>query len=219
MAAALVGSSIAALTDKVKEYGAEKIFTLEKEDLAWYQSEAHMAAAVKAAEEFNAQCILVASTAMGRDLAPRIAAKMNIMYLPDTTDLQLDGDNLVAHRPVYAGKAYVDIRAVAVPVVVATRPNVFEMTPSPGTGEIVPLSVEYSLLSKVVDVAATGGEKLDVAEADRIVAGGRGMKDAESFKMLEELAGTLGAAVGASRAVVDAEWRPIRNRSDKQAKP
>ncbi len=100
-----------------------------------------------------------------------------------------------------------DLKAKVLPVVITTRPNVFDVEQADGTGVRVDLKPSYELKAKTVEVRVSAGERPDVVEADRIVSGGRGMKEPENFKLIEDLADVLGAAVGASRAVVDADWR------------
>ena len=206
--ALLVGANLDSAIAEVKKCGADRIFLVENKELVNYQSEGYLAAVVEAVKACEAKIILLASTTLGRDLAPRIAAKLQVMLLPDVTALKHDDGNLIAHRPAYGGKVYLDLKAKMLPVVISTRPNVFDVAEAGGAGEVASLAPQFTLKAKVIEVVASGGGKLDVAEADRIVSGGRGMKSAENFKMLEELAEVLGAAVGASRAVVDAGWRP-----------
>ncbi len=209
-AALVVGSGLDGAIEEIKKCGPDKIYYVNNADLDNFQPEGYTAAVVKAAEEFNAQVILMASTSLGRDLAPRVAAKKTIMLLPDVTEIKFsqDPEGIVMKRPVYAGKAYLDIRATMLPVVSTTRPNVFDVEEASGAGEVVELAVEFEAKSKVVETVLSGGEKLDVAEADRIVSGGRGLRESDNFKLVEDLAATLGAAVGASRPVVDSDWRP-----------
>ncbi len=206
--AVLVGNSLGSAVDTVKANCADKIFVTESADLENFVAEGYMATMVEAAGQFDAQVVLLASTIRGRDLAPRVAAKLGTTIIPDATTIKVEGGNITATRPVFAGKVYRDISVKALPIVITTRPNVFELEASDGAGERIDLAPAYEAKSKVVEVIAASSDKLDVAEADRVVAGGRGMKDAETFKQLDELADVLGGAVGASRAVVDADWRP-----------
>ncbi|MCB2199252.1 electron transfer flavoprotein subunit alpha/FixB family protein [bacterium] len=205
--AVIPGANLDAAVAAAKGHGAAKVFTNDSADLANYVPEGYLASVVEAASQCNAEVVLLGATSQGRDLAPRVAAKMGVMFLPDVTKISTD-DGLVATRPVYAGKVNISLKAKELPVVISTRPNTFDLAANEGAGELVAISPEFNAKAKVVEVVASGGEKLDVAEADRIVAGGRGLKEPENFKVLEDLADSLGAAVGASRAVVDAGWRP-----------
>jgi electron transfer flavoprotein alpha subunit len=152
--------------------------------------------------------VVFAATATGRDLAPRVAAKLGVSVAADLTDLTA-GDPIVATRPVYAGKALQKIRVTARPAVLSVRPSVF--TPDERSAAVTPetLPVAASGRVRVREIKAAPAGTLDVAEAQVIISGGRGLKDPANFKVLEELAHAFGgrAAVGASRAVVDAGWR------------
>ncbi|HEY7193569.1 MAG TPA: electron transfer flavoprotein subunit alpha/FixB family protein [Gemmatimonadales bacterium] len=155
--------------------------------------------------------VVFAATATGRDLAPRVAAKLGVGVASDLTDLTVEGggDAIVATRPVYAGKALQKLRVTARPAVLSLRPNIF--TPDQRAADVTPeaLSVTASGRVKVREVKPAPAGTLDVAEAQVIISGGRGLKEPANFKVLEELAQAFGgrAAVGASRAVVDAGWR------------
>ncbi|MBZ0263606.1 electron transfer flavoprotein subunit alpha/FixB family protein [bacterium] len=207
-AAVIIGVDVDQVVAEVKMHGADKIFVIKKDDLEHYQSAGHLASVVEAVAQFDSKLVMIAATSLGRDLAPRIAAKLGIMYFPDVTGAEFKDGDVVVKRPVYAGKIYMDFKAAKLPVVISTRPNVFDKVEIEGAGEVVELNPEYTLQTKVLDIIQSAAQKLDVSEADRIVAGGRGLKEPENFKLLENLADTLGAAVGASRAVVDAGWRP-----------
>ena len=153
--------------------------------------------------------VVFAATATGRDLAPRVAAKLGVAVAADVTDLAVEGDAIVATRPVYAGKALQKVRVLGRPAVVSVRPNVF--TASAQASQVKPETLSVASPGRVVvrEIKAAPAGMLDVAEAQIIISGGRGLKDPANFKVLEELAKAFGgrAAVGASRAVVDAGWR------------
>ncbi|MBA2244197.1 MAG: electron transfer flavoprotein subunit alpha/FixB family protein, partial [Gemmatimonadetes bacterium] len=147
-----------------------------------------------------------------KDLAPRVAARLGVGYAADCTAFEVEGGEVVATRPRYAGKVFSRVRFTGKPALLSVRPNVVMPTQSARAGEIRNLDVNLDGVDAgavVREVRAAGGEKLDVSEAPVIVSGGRGLREPENFKLLEELAEALGnAAVGASRAVVDAGWRP-----------
>jgi electron transfer flavoprotein alpha subunit len=154
---------------------------------------------------------MFSATALGKDLAPRVAVKLEAGLAADCTALRIENGQLVATRPVYAGKALTDV-VIQSPVKVFTlRPNVFTARASGSAAapaqEMSPEFAEEDFATVVKEIRASSG-KLDVAEADIIVTGGRGVKGPEHFSMIEQLAEALGGAVGASRAVVDAGWRP-----------
>lgn len=146
---------------------------------------------------------------MGKDLAPRVAAKVDAGIAMDVVAYEFEGDNLIASRPVYAGKALVDLKITSDVKILTLRPNVFPAGDASGNNAeiIIHEITDVDQSVKVVEVKKSD-EKLDVAEADIIVSGGRGMKGPEHFNLVEDLAKLLGAATGASRAVVDSGWRP-----------
>jgi len=148
---------------------------------------------------------------MGRDSAPRVAVKLDAGIASDCIAFKVDSGNIIATRPVYAGKALTEIKINSAVKVFTLRPNVFPAGTSTSMAAKVEVTdiplAESDFASLVIETTQASG-KIDVAEADIIVSGGRGMKGPENFKMIEDLAGVLGGAVGASRAVVDAGWRP-----------
>ncbi len=208
MNAVVVGSGLDAHLDAIKNHGADKIFTVDAADHDNYIPEAHLTAVVDAASQASATVCLIPATVRGHELAPRVAVKLDAGLIEDVTGLGAEGGTVVSTRPEYAGKVYRTLKSNALPMVVSTRPNNFDAVADPGAGEQVDLTIDYTAKAKVVETRKAGGEKIDVAEADRIVGGGRGLKEPENFKLIEDLADTLGAAVGASRPVVDSGWRP-----------
>jgi electron transfer flavoprotein alpha subunit len=209
--ALLIGNSVKALGSELGGYGAHKVLAVEDPRLALYSTTAYAKVIAEAARSVNAGLVFLAATAMGKDVAPRVAIKLQAGLAADCTALKVDNGTVIASRPVFAGKAITDV-TITTPVQVYTlRPNVFTAGASNGTQApveqfAVALSDEdFSVVVKEV-TQATG--KLDVTEADIIVSGGRGLKGPENFHIIEELAAVLGGAVGASRAVVDAGWRP-----------
>jgi electron transfer flavoprotein alpha subunit len=191
-------------------YGADKVFACKSEDLALYQSSryAKIASGLAVSNEYEA--VVLGTTALGKDLGPRIAAKLGAPLAGDVTSIS-GADGIVVTRPVYAGKATSTIKMTSTPCVLSIRPNAFAPGTAPRAGTVDDVSSGDSGDSLgAVTVAVKEPEKaaLDVAEASVVVAGGRGLKEAESFRLLEDLAAALGGAVGASRAVVDAGWRP-----------
>ena len=208
--AVVVGGDINDLND-ISKYGISKIVHLKNSDLANYSSSGYSEAISNYAKEAGAVCLIIGNTALGNDLAPRLAVKLNSACLMDCINLQVESNEIVATRPVYGGKANLKAKLTSEIKVFTIRPNVFKAnlvdngTPSVETKEIS----SPNLKARVVSFKKSEG-KLDVAEADIIVSGGRGMKGPENFHLIEELADSLGAAVGASRAVVDAGWRPHR---------
>ncbi len=211
VAAVVAGSGIAGLAPELAAYGAAKVFLADRPELALYSCEGYTAALDAAATAFAPSVVLVSATSMGKDVAPRFAARRKVGVLADVMSLDVEGGRLLGTRAVYSGKARATVKAdPAAALQVATpRPNVFPSSKAdkPGAGQAVALDLgALKIRAKVVKVEAAEGGEIDVAEADKIVSGGRGIKGPESWPILKELCHELGAALGASRAAVDAGW-------------
>jgi electron transfer flavoprotein alpha subunit len=155
--------------------------------------------------------VLFAASAMGKDLAPRVAARLDLPLATDATALEVEDGELVITRPLYAGRVFARLVLHAEPRLVSVRSNIFRPEARAGAGTVTELAVPAGdWRVKVREVTAAGGGTMDVGEAPIVVSGGRGMKDPANWKILEDLRDALGAkaALGASRAVVDAGWRP-----------
>ncbi|HLE60049.1 MAG TPA: electron transfer flavoprotein subunit alpha/FixB family protein [Thermoanaerobaculaceae bacterium] len=207
VSAVLVGNGIGAKVAELGKYGAGKVFVADEEKLARYSAEGYTAAVRAAVEKCGPTALFMAATALGRDLSGRVSARLGWGCLADVVKVQIEGGAVVATRPVYSGKALATADGAGKPVVVTLRPNVFPVGTGEGKAEIEPLpQVAGDIRAVVKEILAKEGGELDVAEADVIVSGGRGIKGPENFALIRELAKLLGAAVGASRAVVDAGW-------------
>jgi len=208
--AVVVGNDVNDLNN-ISKYGIQKIIHLKNSEFSNYTSSGYTEAISNYSKEVNAVCLIVGNTSLGNDLAPRLAVKLNSGCITDCVNLQVESGEVIATRPIYAGKAFTKVKLSSVVKVFTIRPNVFKAELyENGTSNIeIKVISSPNLKSKVVSFKKSEG-KLDVAEADIIVSGGRGMKGPENFNLIESLADSLGAAVGASRAVVDAGWRPHR---------
>jgi electron transfer flavoprotein alpha subunit len=210
LGAVVAGSGISPLAAELGAYGAAKVFVADKPDLALFSSEGYTAALDAAATAFNPSIVLASATAMGLDVAARFAARRGVGVLSDVMALDVENGRLVGSRPVYSGKARVTVTAAPSSAIqIATpRPNVFPAAKAaaPGAGEAVAIDPPLSIRGKVVKIEAAAAGEIDVAEADKIVTGGRGIKGPESWPVLRALCHELGAALGASRAAVDAGW-------------
>ena len=207
----LIGKGIENLAPEIGKYGVSKVLVCEDEKLAKYSTPAYAKAMAETAKQRGADILFLSATAMGKDLAPRVSAKLEAGLAPDCTSLRIENGSLIALRPVYAGKAYTDVKINSAVKIYSLRPNVFKAEEADAvTPEVEKIQIEIndSDLTAVVKETKLSSEKLDVAEANIIVSGGRGLKAPENYKLVEDLAKVLGAAVGASRAVVDAGWRP-----------
>lgn len=204
----LVGSGVAALAAELASYGADAVHVFEQPELAAYATEPFARALAQVVSEQKAQALLVPFTALGKDLAPRVAAKLGAGLASDCVALSVKDGRLEARRPMYAGKAFATVRFESEPQVATLRPNVFALgTPDASRqAETVKRTVDASSRARVVEVKATASGKVELSEAQIIVSGGRGLKGPENFHLVESLAQAFGAAVGASRAVVDAGW-------------
>jgi electron transfer flavoprotein alpha subunit len=205
--AVLVGHGIGTKAAELGKYGAGKVFVADEEKLARYSAEGYATAVRAAVERCEPGAVFMAATALGRDLSGRLAARLGWGCLADVVKLSMEGGAVVASRPVYSGKALATADGAGKPVVVTLRPNVFPAEAGDGKAEVEPLpQVAGDIRAVVKEILAKEGGELDVAEADVIVSGGRGIKGPENFALIRDLAKLLGAAVGASRAVVDAGW-------------
>ncbi len=208
-AAVVLGQGVAGLAEALGKAGAEKVFVGDDALFAQYSNDAYGLAVGKAAQVFGAEALLFSATAMGKDLAPKVTARLGIGLLSDVTSIVTEG-GILFRRPIYAGKAFATLAPqTGKPFGLTLRPNVFPVKDSPKAGEAVSLDhgvVPGDIKAVVEKIITAQGELLDVAEANVIVSGGRGMKGPENYKILEELAREMGGAVGASRAAVDAGW-------------
>jgi len=207
----LIGDEITNI-NSLEEHGLTNVVHLKNSKLKNYSSTAYSKLVYDFAKERGYNILLFSHTALGKDLAPIVAAKLDAGYGADCTSLTINNGNLIAERPIFAGKALMNFSLNSEVKVFTLRPNSVSLTDD---GYRVQTNViineindeQLDLRSMVIDFEKAEG-KLDVAEADIIVSGGRGMKGPENFYLLEELAQLIGGAVGASRAVVDAGWRP-----------
>jgi electron transfer flavoprotein alpha subunit len=204
----LVGSGVAALAQELASYGADAVHVFDQPELAHYATEPFARAIAQVATEQKAGVLLIPFTALGKDVAPRVSARLGAGLASDCVALTVQDGRLTARRPMYAGKAYATVRFEGDLQIATLRSNVFALgTPDPSRqAEVVSRTVDASSRAKVVEVNATASGKVELTEAQIIVSGGRGLKGPENFHLVEELAGALGAAVGASRAIVDAGW-------------
>jgi electron transfer flavoprotein alpha subunit len=194
------------------EAGAARVLLAKHEAFAHYDAAGYARAVVAAVEAVKPAVLLFGATAIGKDLAPRVAARLGAGLANDCTALSAEGGKLIATRPVFAGKANLKLAFPRVPAIASLRPRAFAAVTRNGSAAAVePLAFAYDAQAsraRVTRLAASAGGKADLTESEVIVSGGRGLKGPENFKVIEELAEALGATVGASRAVVDAGWRP-----------
>jgi electron transfer flavoprotein alpha subunit len=212
-AVVLGGAGSASAAGELGRYGADQVFVGESAAFDRYSPEGFTTVIVSFIQEHGCDAALFPASAMGKDLAPRVAARLGVDYQSDATGLAVEGGAIVVTRPRYAGKVFGKTSVTGKPAVISVRPNVFQAVESPKAGEVQSLSVDLGSAdfgAVVKEIKAAAGEKMDVSEAPIVISGGRGLQDPANFKLLEDLAEAFGgkAAVGASRAVVDAGWRP-----------
>jgi electron transfer flavoprotein alpha subunit len=191
------------------QYGAHKMFTATHDRFKLYDSAACTAALQTFYETHKPDLLLMGATSLGKDLAPRLAARLGCACLSDSVDLKYEG-GFAVRRPIFAGKCYLEVTPNTDFAIVGIRPNAFNLREAdgapaaeeafdPGLDGVEPQAV-------VKEIQAGAGGRIELTEAEIVVSGGRGIKGPENYHLIEELAETLGAAAGASRAVVDAGW-------------
>ena len=191
------------------EQGADRVLAIDGAE----QVDVRAVAVAEVVRGGDYGAVVFAATGPGRDLAPRVAARLGVALLTDVVAVEIDGGRVVVTRPVFAGKSLARVRALGAPALLSIRPNVFPVSDAPRAAQVehVALSGEASAGGyRVVGFEESAGAALDVSEAAIIVSGGRGLKGPENWHLLADLRDALGetAALGASRAVVDAGWRP-----------
>jgi electron transfer flavoprotein alpha subunit len=213
LAAVVVGSQIGEEAKKLIPYGPDTLYVADDPALADYTPEAYTAVLADLIKKQEPDIVLLGASAQGKELAAKLAARLETGMAQDCVSFRLENGLLIAKRPLYAGKVYADVACeTARPQMAAARPNVLAVAePDPSRqAEIVAVPVELKpddLRTILVELLPDASGKVDLTEATFIVSGGRGMKTAENFQVLEELAGVIGASVGASRSAVDAGWR------------
>jgi electron transfer flavoprotein alpha subunit len=209
LTAVVLGSGMSDACAGLGKYGVSKVLYADSEGLGKYSTEAYSEVLATLAKEHSPEVILMGASIQGKDLEGRLAAKLDTSVAVDCTGLAVEGGRMKATRPMYAGKVYADVVIKSDPQIISLRPNVFDVVESGGEAAVEQVTPSMGeVKAQVVDVEKESEDKIELTEAQVIVSGGRGMKDSDNFKILEDLAATLNAAVGASRSAVDAGWRP-----------
>ncbi|MBG9445773.1 electron transfer flavoprotein subunit alpha [Cytobacillus firmus] len=205
----LIGDSVSALANEMIHYGADRVVTVEDEKLKQYTPDGFSQALMAVIDSESPDGLIFGHTAMGKDLAPKIAAKLESGLISDVTSLEEAGGNLVFTRPIYSGKAF-EKKIVTDGLLFATiRPN--NIAPlekdESRSGDVASVAAEIKDLRTIIkEVVRKASEGVDLSEAKVIIAGGRGVKSEEGFEPLKELASVLNGAVGASRGACDADY-------------
>jgi electron transfer flavoprotein alpha subunit len=209
--ALMIGQGIDQLGAVPARYGADVVMIADDPQVKDYHPDRYTDTVQRAAQLKQTDVILIPATDIGKDLAPRVAARLDAGLAEDCLKLTLTGDRLEADRPMFAGKVISRVAVLSKIKVVTLRPNVFALSEpaSSSSGVMEKLDVQSGESKlNLKEFRESASAKIDVSEAEIVVTGGRGMKGPENFAMLETLADLLGGAVGATRAAVDAGWRP-----------
>lgn len=205
----LIGDSVSSLGKDLYQYGADRVVAVEDSKLGQYTPDGYSQALMAVIEQENPEGLIFGHTSLGKDLAPKIASKLNSGLISDAIGVEEAGGNLVFTRPIYSGKAF-EKKIVTDGLIFATiRPN--NIAPlqkdESKSGDVSSVSAEIKDLRTIIkDVVRKASEGVDLSEAKVVVAGGRGVKSADGFNPLKELADVLGGAVGASRGACDADY-------------
>ncbi len=210
----LMGSGVESVAQGAIALGADEVLAVDDAALADYNSDAYLQAMLKVTEQVSPSIILFGQTNLGRDLAPRLAFRLATGVVMDTIELAMEGDRLAATRPCYGGNARAVNVVQADPQIATVRAKSQDaLEPDQGRqGQVTkvdPAVDSAAVRIKVTERKAQAAEGVRLEDADVVVSGGRGMGGPENFDVIEEFAGVLGAAVGASRAVCDLGWRPV----------
>ena len=223
VAAILLGSGLQEAVKNLSSF-ADKIYLIDDPSLAAYTSDDYLANIAALVKEHQPSVLLGGATSTGKDLFPRLAMHIQTGYAPDCTGLAMEENGkLVAKRPLYGGKVFAEMVFSEVrPQMATVRNNTFLVNQSLGkSAQVISVSSQTdpsSLKKKVIGLEKTAGTKLDITEAEIVVAAGRGIKAPENFKILEELADVLNASVGTTRATVDEGWRDQKDQIGKSGK-
>lgn len=211
--AVVLGKEVSSVAELAGTYGADKVLFVEDEKLENYTTGAYTSVLNQLIQKEAPQAILLGNTAIGKDLAPRLAQRLGVGMASDCTGMEIDdADFLKFKRPIYGGKAAAELTLKQKPIVATIRPNTFPSGAPDAShkAEMVKESATIDaadLRAIVKEVVLAASERPELIEAEIIISGGRGMKGPENFVLLEDCADAIGAAVGASRAAVDAGWR------------
>jgi len=210
--ACVLGQGVGAVAQEAISYGADQVLICDDATVDDFRPEPYVALLAKAVKDQDPAAVVMVASSRGRDLAGGLAAEVGVGVIADCTSFRLDGDKFTATRPIYAGKLLSDVTATARPVIVTIRSRAFPK-PEPDAARagqvtnVMPVLAEDAIVGKVVEWVTEEG-KVNLADAKIIVSGGRGVGGPEGFAPIRDLAVALNAAVGASRAAVDAGWIP-----------
>lgn len=211
LAAVVVGTGKEGLAPEIFSYGASKVYLLENTAFSRYSTQDYAFALAALVQKINPEVIFFPATSQGKDLAPRLAAKLGVSLASDCTNVSAKDGRLEFLRPIFAGKAFLSFTLKSSPQIATLRPNVFPLAEAAAReGELARETIAFSAdqpKAQVTEVLQERGGEMDVSEADIIISGGRGMKGPENFELLRQLSSLIPrSAVGASRSAVDSGW-------------
>jgi electron transfer flavoprotein alpha subunit len=206
------GPGIGTRAGELGRYGADVVSLVEHPELERYSPEVYAATVADRIKSGNFRAGFFAASAQGRDLAPRVAARLGVSLASDVTGFEVHGDSVTARHPAYTGKVVVTLRLTGTPALLSLRPGSITPAEQPGQARVEtaePAMDPATARVVVTELSQPASTRIDLGEASIIVSGGRGLRAAENFKLVEDLAEAIGnAAVGATRAVTDDGWRP-----------
>ncbi len=205
----VIGVGSTAISKQLVTWNAKEVFYCDDPNLQSYNPEVFTSLVAKVLTDVAPDYVLASASMLARDLFPRLAARLEAGIATDCTQLKVNGSDLIARKPLYSGKctAEVNFNGCKTKIILMRANQLPVGEPKGGNANVKALTlVPADFKTKVKDVVKGTSGKLDLTEANVIVSGGRGMKGAEHFKLIEDLASSVKATVGASRAVVDAGW-------------
>ena len=206
--AVVLGSGVDGIAGELGKYGADRILVGDDPALADYTTDAYTNVLFDVVKRNDPRILVLGASSQGKDLSARLGARLGVGLAMDCTALRLDGEKLVATRPMYGGKVLAEVALEGIPQMSAIRPNVMEIVEAPKAVDVERVEINRGAVkTRVVEKRVETASRVDLTEADVIVSGGRGMGGPD-FSLLEELAEVLGGTVGASRSAVDEGWRP-----------
>jgi electron transfer flavoprotein alpha subunit len=218
--AILIGSNVKQTAEELKTY-SDKVIVVDKEILKEYRWDTYTQVMEYLVKKYNPKMVFGASTITGKDLFPRLAARLEMPIVSDAIGIDFEGEEMKIKKPLYGGKiiSWVSFKG-SKNTILTFRPNTFLIEKKMLNGEIIEetIDVQKDTRINVTGIQKAGTKKIDLQEADFIICGGRGMKGPDNFQALEEIADVMGGRAGASRAVVDAKWRDYDDQIGKSGK-
>ena len=218
--AIVIGYQVKELAEALRSF-SDKVIVVEREGLKHYRWDTYASVIEQLVKKYGPSMVFGGSTVTGKDLFPRVAARLKGAIISDAVGIELEGNGVKIKKPLYGGKIISWLTCKeGLTAVVTFRPNSFAVENRALRAELIEESIEASEDSRLTITGIDKGSatKVDLQEADFIICGGRGMKGPENFQILESIADLMGGRVGASRAVVDSKWRDYDDQVGKSGK-